>query len=417
MQFSQDQHFTCGRCGRCCRRATVAVTDAEAASYRTAHVGRWFRERADGSKGTTDDPFEPIDGHPGLLQIRKRDDGACGFLSPGGLCRIHEELGVDRKPLACRVFPFRFHPIDGAPADVVVTTSFACPTIVADDGAALRSQAHELNAFSAAWARAQPEPPARVMFTAGRAWPQPLVQTLRLLLVRTLDTPGPDGAFDVTASLRRIAVFLDDLSRPRVQRLSDDDLAQYIDVMSRHSLTSGQALPERHSARLAGLLFRGFLLAAASVQLHLDPATRGRPSAIRATLLRLLAHLHGIGGGAGGIDLRQARGVTLDMTDDAIRERVTHYLRTSFETIGTGRRPIVNEIAMIAAHLNAACVFARMHAARRGLAAVDADAFTHGLLASADLAQADDGGRFSSLLTTLSGGVDALYLFPPLRYP
>ena len=132
MHLSQDQHFTCGRCGRCCRRATVAVTEDEAASYRAARVARWFRERADGAEGTADDPFEAIDGHPALLQIRKRDDGACGFLSPAGLCRIHEELGVDRKPLACRVFPFRFHPVDGPPADVVVTTSFACPTVVAD---------------------------------------------------------------------------------------------------------------------------------------------------------------------------------------------------------------------------------------------------------------------------------------------
>ena len=68
---------------------------------------------------------------------------------------------------------------------------------------------------------------------------------------------------------------------------------------------------------------------------------------------------------------------------------------------------------MIVAHLNAACVLAGMHAAAAGKPAVDGESFTQGLLESADLAHADDGGTLSRLLTTLSGGVEALYLFPP----
>ena len=57
------------------------------------------------------DPFEPI-AH-GHFRIRKRADGACGFLSANDRCRIHEELGGEAKPLACRVFPFRFHAVAG----------------------------------------------------------------------------------------------------------------------------------------------------------------------------------------------------------------------------------------------------------------------------------------------------------------
>ena len=45
------------------------------------------------------DPFEGIPGVPGLQRIRKRADGACGFLSPDNRCRIHEELGAAKKPL------------------------------------------------------------------------------------------------------------------------------------------------------------------------------------------------------------------------------------------------------------------------------------------------------------------------------
>ena len=76
------------------------------------------------------DPFEPIPGTP-LQRIRKRADGACGFLSDDNRCRIHEELGAARKPLTCRLFPYAFHT---AADGVVVTASFGCPTIVANEG-------------------------------------------------------------------------------------------------------------------------------------------------------------------------------------------------------------------------------------------------------------------------------------------
>ena len=83
-----------------------------------------------------------------------------------------------------------------------------------------------------------------------------------------------------------------------------------------------------------------------------------------------------------------------------------------FETVGTGRRSIVDEIAMAVTHLNAACVFARIDAARDGRSTVDAQSFAKGLLESADLAQADDGGSLSRMLEVFSGKLDALCLFP-----
>src|SRR4029077_7979202 len=135
-------------CGRCCRRTTVPITAGEAAAYRKAGAARWFREGVDDTSASTRDPFELIPGHAPLLRIRKRPDGACGFLSPEGLCRIHESLGADRKPLTCRLFPFLF------PSTYVregATVSFACPTVIANEGAALPSQARELRALHAAW--------------------------------------------------------------------------------------------------------------------------------------------------------------------------------------------------------------------------------------------------------------------------
>jgi Fe-S-cluster containining protein len=401
VHVSKDQRFTCAQCGRCCRRATVAVSLAEAESYRSMNAERW-------SSGAGD-PFVEIPGYPGLRQIRKREDGACVFLADDGRCRLHQELGFDRKPLSCRVFPFRFHPIE---SDVVVTSSFSCPTVVANEGTLLSTQAADLHALHLAWKREQPEAAATVQLVDGYPLPRPMLPRLRSLLSRILDVPGPDGSFDLVLSVRRVAAFLEDLSRPRVRKLAENDLDQYFDVMSRHAVDPETAPPARKASRLTRLVFRGFLLSAMSVQLHLEPSIGKRPAAIRFALFRLLAHLHGLGPGVAGFDLRRGRSVTLDLEDDAVREIATHYLRSMFETVGTGRRSIVDEIAMAVTHLNAACVFARIDAARDGRSTVDAQSFAKGLLESADLAQADDGGSLSRMLEVFSGKLDALCLFP-----
>ncbi len=410
MIFSQDQRFTCAQCGRCCRRATVPITAGEADAYRKAGAARWFREVVTDDVTSGRDPFEPIPAHAPLLRIRKRADGACGFLSPQGLCRIHEEMGADRKPLACRLFPFRFHSTSDGD---VATASFACPTVIANEGATLPSQARELRVLHAAWTRAMPEAAAPIELVRGHPLSTAMIAGLRGVLGELLDRPGPDGPPDLHANLRRMAAFLEDLTRRRVLRLGPDAFAEYFELMSRHVLMDERLPATRQPSRLSRVLLRGFLLAVISVQLHLDPVLNRRRIALRVRLFRLLAHLHGLGPGTAGFDLRRARSVPLSLEDDGVRAIAHRYLRASLDTLGTGRRPIVDEVAMTVAHLNAACVLAGTHAAARGKHAVDAESFTEGLLESADLAHADDGGHLSTLLTAFSGGLEALYLFPP----
>jgi Fe-S-cluster containining protein len=406
---SQDQHFTCAQCGRCCRRTTVPVTAGEAKAYRSAGAVRWFSDER-GSQAAELDPFEAIPGHAPLLRIRKRADGGCGFLSPEGLCRIHQEMGADRKPIACQVFPFSFHPSD---ADVTVSASFACPTIVANDGVPLRSQVRELRVLHSAWMREYPETPAQIELVAGHALPRPALTALRGFLTKIVDRSGPGGRPDLRGNLRRIAAFLDDLSRPRVTRLQPDDFVEYLNVMGRHAVTNTKLAPSRRASRVTRLLFRGFLLAAVSVQERLDVPQENR-FAFRLRLLHLLAHLHGVAPATKRFDLRRAGAMPLPLDDDGIHQIAHRYLHASFETVGTGRRPLLDEVAMIVARLNAACVLAGMHAAASHKPAIDGVSFTQGLLEAADLAQADDGGTLSRYVTTLSGGIDALYLFPPM---
>src|SRR6185436_10731967 len=129
----------------CCRGAWVVVTPSEVERYRATGVARFYVD--DGAPGV--DPFEPV-AH-GHFRIRRRADGACGFLSAGDRCRIHEELGGEAKPLACRVFPFRFPPAAGRP---FVAASASCPTIVRNEGEPLTAQVRALAALRAEWTRA-----------------------------------------------------------------------------------------------------------------------------------------------------------------------------------------------------------------------------------------------------------------------
>jgi Fe-S-cluster containining protein len=395
--FAEDQRFTCAKCGRCCRRTTVPITAGEAEAYR--RLGPDY-----------DDAFEPIPGYEPLLRIRKKADGACVFLLDDGSCRIHKEIGFDRKPIACRLFPFSFHPAEG---DTVVTTSFACPTVIANEGDPVRSQTRELVVLHAAWTHELPEPPARVEFVGGHALPRPALTALRGFLTKIIDRPGPDGYPDLRGNLRRIAVFLEDLSRAKVRQLPPEDFVEYVNVMGRHAMTNKKPAETRASSRLARLLFRGFLLAALSVQEHLEVRQGQRGLALRLRLLHLLAHLHGLAPGTARFTLRRATAIPLSLADDRVREIAHRYLHVSFETAGAGRRPLVDEVAMVVARLNAACVLAGMHAAAAGKAVIDGDSFTQGLLESADLAHADDGGTLSQYLPMLSAGLEALYLFPP----
>jgi Fe-S-cluster containining protein len=391
----------------------VPVTPREAEAYRKAEVARLFRESDDDPEGSTQDAFEPIPGHAPLLRIRKRRDGACGFLTQEGRCRIHEALGADRKPLSCRLFPFRFHPIGPDNTDVVVTASFACPTVLANEGATLGSQQPELRALHTRWMRELPEAGATVELVRGHAAPPAVVQRVRTTLCRVLDRPGPDGVPDLRANLRRIAALLEDLSRRRVLGLAPDDLIEYLRLTGGYAVTNDKPAPARAPAGLARLLFRGFLLASLTVQVRLDPVLARRPMALRLTLFRLLAHLHGLAPGAAGFNFGRAVGVRFALEDPGVHAIAHRYLRAGFETLGTGRRPVVDEVAMIVAHLNAACVLGGMRAAAKEKTSVDAESFTQGLLESSDLSHADDGGRLSTFLTTLSGGLEALYLFPP----
>ena len=169
--------------------------------------------------------------------------------------------------------------------------------------------------------------------------------------------------------------------------------------------------PGRGASAVGRVLSRGFLFAVLAARAQLRSRSSGLRLGLRARLFRLLTHAHGLGPGVGDIDLRSGRLVSRGFDDPAVHGLVQHYLRATVEDLGTGRRPVVDELVMAVALLNAALAFAAMRAGQAGRTAVDAAALSEGLLETMDLAHAEPEGAYARVLVSLAAGLDALWMF------
>jgi hypothetical protein len=234
---------------------------------------------------------------------------------------------------------------------------------------------------------------------------------VRRTLRGLLDRPGRAGKPDLRENVARIGHLLDDWSRLRVLALTDDALAEYLELTGSFALKSERPPPPRRATRLARLLFRGFVYAIVAARVQLEDGRRSGPRlSLRWRLARLLLRAHGLWPGGEDLDLGAARRGIVDLERDELHAIAHNYLRASVETLGTGLRPVVDEAGLALAFLQAGCVLAGMRAARAGRD-VDREALARGLMEASDLTHADPGTAYGALLGTLSGGVEACFLF------
>lgn len=129
------QNWNCHSCGGCCRQHAIYITEEE---QKRIESQNWTRE--DGVAG----PLFVKEGgwiRPGKRRLAHQADGACVFLDEKGLCRIHARFGEPAKPLACRIYPYAFHPSGNS---ISVSLRYSCPSVVANKGASLKAQSGEL---------------------------------------------------------------------------------------------------------------------------------------------------------------------------------------------------------------------------------------------------------------------------------
>lgn len=131
------ERWDCHQCGVCCRGSIVPLSEKDLARLESQN---WHEHpEMQGLKTTV--PYER-----GRRQLAKQPDGACVFLMPDGLCRIHKELGFEAKPLICRMFPLQLVPQE---KQAVLTLRRACPSAAADKGRALSEQLADAKAYAA----------------------------------------------------------------------------------------------------------------------------------------------------------------------------------------------------------------------------------------------------------------------------
>lgn len=396
LRVDPGQRFACAQCGRCCRGFDVVVTVAEVERYRRRDALAWFRS-ADGAE--VDDAFEAVPGAPGMLRIRKRGDGACGFLSPGNRCRIHEELGAAQKPLTCRLFPYSFH---AAEEGVVAKASFNCPTIVANEGLPINAGPSlvSLESLRKEWFAEHPPKAARLALISGRPMTARSLVIIRKSFLAMLASDG----HDLRAGLRRMAAVLDDLTRSRVCALGDDEFAEYISLTVPHAAAKKEPPAPANAGAISRLLQYGFLYAVVATRDDIANPGQSRNRS-RARRLRLLAHFHGLAPGLDNVNVK-ALEVRVDVNGDECHPVAFHYLRSTIETLGSDGRPIIDELSMAVSYLNAACALAAMNAAARGIK-VDRAMFIRALTEASDVSHARH-KLLDTILAHFSGGTNAL---------
>ena len=410
------QRFTCARCTRCCRHFDVAVTEEEAHRLRRPDFARLWSEGGSGPpEGGASGPeaVEPLPG--GLVRVRRRRDGACGFLGEDGACRIHAVHGADQKPLACRIFPFRVHPTEG-PA--LVTASFSCPTVARNEGEPVSTQVREMGALVKEWRRAFPETPAPLRFAGSRELPAAVAGEMKAALQALLDRRAADGRRDLRANVARMATLVDDWTRHRVLSLEDDAFADYVRLTGRFAATSDQpasvglrAASARPSA-LGRLLRRGFLLAVVAGRLAgewsapgtppppAQPPRPGRPPPPRP--------------GAGHRGPRPPRRSSRPTRSRRARNPrrgpplPALHPRDAAHRPGASRRRAGLRLRH-PRRRGPAC--GRAARAGEGRTAITADDLVAGLAEAADLGQAGTQGALGRFLGSLTGGIDALRAF------
>lgn len=287
LELPTIQNWSCQSCGGCCRQHGIFITEEE---RRRIEQQGWTA--ADGIPN--EQPlFVKMGG--GLSKrwhrLAHQPDGACVFLNEQGLCRIHAKFGEPAKPLACRIYPYAFHP---AGRKVTVGLRFSCPTVVANLGRRVADQSKDLREIArlVVPGNATQTPPPAVSPGSRVDWPD------LMRFVHALDeTLAADDAPVLTKLLRALA-WMDLVGQAQFEKIRGERLHDFLQI----------------------------IIEAAGEQVPADLSALGEPSPVGRMQFRLLAGHY-------------ARKDTYVSADGTLRGRL-RLLRSALRlTRGRGRMP------------------------------------------------------------------------------
>ncbi len=214
------QNWSCHNCGGCCRQHAIEVTEEE--RQRILSQG-WTANDGTPSGNAV---FERLGGPPWAkrFQLAHQADGACVFLDEHGLCRIHAKFGESAKPLACRIYPYAFHP---AGKKVTVSLRFSCPSVVASLGRSMSQNAEEIKQLAKAVVPDGHErtPPPFLSASERLDWPD------FLRIVDVIDATLTTTDAPIAIKLQRALFWLNLVEQSRFDKLSGVRLTEFLDII------------------------------------------------------------------------------------------------------------------------------------------------------------------------------------------
>ncbi len=225
LELPTIQNWSCHNCGGCCKQHVIEITDAE-------------KKRIDG-QGWDEDPelkdTTCIDSDGKTHRLAHQPDGSCVFLDDKGLCRIHAKFGEPAKPLACRIYPYAFHP---AGEDVAVSLRFSCPSVVENKGVPVDQQLKSIEELAAG---VVPKDFRRLDAPAVRPGQQLEWDDL-LQVAYMLDAVFAEDA-PVLVSILRALLIADTLEEAKLVDLSSGQLTELLQLVAQSALASIDSVP------------------------------------------------------------------------------------------------------------------------------------------------------------------------------
>ena len=238
------QNWSCHNCSGCCRQHLIEISDVE-------------RERIEKQNWSLEDGVpidQPVVARHGGMPWKKRyrlahtEDGSCVFLNSAGLCRIHAKFGEAAKPLACRIYPYAFHP---AGKRVTVSLRFSCPSVVANLGTPVDQNRAELKSIAKLVVPEGIESidPPRVNQSEQVDWRD------FMKFATTLHDMIELGRGNIIERLYRALRFTDLVDQAKYEMIREARLTEFLDIIREAALD--EEIPEpKTPSRIARLQFR-----------------------------------------------------------------------------------------------------------------------------------------------------------------
>lgn len=274
LTLPQAQNWSCHNCGGCCKQHGIVITAAE--RDRIAAQG-WTD-----ADGIPEDWF--VEEKPFLekswLRMNHRDDGSCIFLDDRGLCKIHGKFGEPAKPLACRIYPYVFHPAGNR---MTVSMRFSCPSVVRNLGKPVEKNRAELKKIAklvVPEAALRVEPPA-ISKTERSDW-----DDFRRL-VDALDATVSDDSRPLVERLRIAVFWVNLIGQAKLDAIRGARLTELIEILAAGAIAEvDEGAPPAAPSSIGWVQFRLLVGHYARADTHADrrEGWRGRLRLLKAAM-------------------------------------------------------------------------------------------------------------------------------------